>query len=92
MIRTYGTSLLYSRVCTHTKTVLNLHDAPEVLLYRQARSAGVGAERAVLIGPVRVPYWSKMRHRGTMSAVESLGRHNACVRKRRQLYEGVIAI
>ena len=50
-IRTYGTSLLYSRVCTHTKTVLNLNDAPETLLYRQARSAVVGAERAVLIGP-----------------------------------------
>ena len=59
-IRTYGTSLLYSRVCTHTKTVLNLNDAPETLLYRQARSAVVGAERAVLIGPVRGLQWSKM--------------------------------
>ena len=59
-IRTYGTSLLYSRVCTHTKTVLDLNDAPETLLYRQARSAVVGAERAVLIGPVRGLQWSKM--------------------------------
>ena len=49
-----------SRVCTHTKTVLDLNDAPETLLYRQARSAVVGAERAVLIGPVRGLQWSKM--------------------------------
>ena len=70
-IRTYGTSLLYSRVCTHTKTVLNLNDAPETLLYRQARSAVVGAERAVLIGPVRGLQWSKICDIGRVRVAEA---------------------